>query len=477
MYRCSGAHHTQSLDTTILIADDDHDQLTSLQTLLNAHGFKVITASDGQIALDTARAKDLDLIVLDINMPRLSGLEVLRRFKADSQLRYIPVLFVTARAELDDLTKGLDEGADDYITKPYRPDEVISRIKAVLRLKRLYQELKFSHNFNRQLIGDLSAKYSLKELVTNSPKMVPVIEAVQRIIKVDSPVLILGQSGTGKELIAKAIHYNSLRADKPFIIRNCAAFNETLLESELFGYIKGAFTGAIEDRKGIFAAADTGALFLDEVAEMSPSLQAKLLRVIQDGTYSPVGSLKEEHTNVRIIAATNRDLPKLIETEKFREDLYYRLNVVTIELPPLKERREDIPVLAKHFLDNLCNEKGFAKKSLTAEALDMLVNYSWRGNVRELKNEIERLLIFYPDELFITAEMLAPRISERSTRETPQLNGTLDEAVQTLEKDMILRELNRTNWNKSESAKRLNISRSSLISKINAYGLKAKYEQ
>jgi transcriptional regulator with PAS, ATPase and Fis domain len=286
--------------------------------------------------------------------------------------------------------------------------------------------------------------------------------------------MISGENGTGKELIARAIHYNSPRKDKVFLTINCAAFNENLLDSELFGHVKGAFTGAVKDKKGVFEAADKGTIFLDEIGDMTGTMQVKLLRVLQEGTILPVGATEARKVDVRVITATNKDLKSMVETGEFREDLYYRINVINVHVPSLRDRKEDIPVLVDHFLTKGCEEKGIPTKRLAKRAMEKVFDYSWPGNVRELQNEMERLLVLTGDESNIAVELLSPRIREFGEHTKVQgvrVAGKLKDALEELEKTMIKEGLKRTNWNKSRLAKELGISRAGLIMKVEKYGL------
>jgi transcriptional regulator with PAS, ATPase and Fis domain len=309
-------------------------------------------------------------------------------------------------------------------------------------------------------------------MIGKSKPMQELYSLLDKIKGADSTVLIQGENGTGKELIAKAIHFNSSRKDKSFVIQNCSAFNDNLLESELFGHVKGSFTGAVKDKKGLFEIADKGTFFLDEIGDTSPTMQVKLLRVLQEGTFTPVGSVEPKRVNVRILAATNRNLREMVEQGTFREDLYYRLNVININVPALRERKEDIPFLAEFFLSRVDTPHG--KKILTKRALEKLYDYPWPGNVRELQNEIERLIVISGAETKITAEMLSPKILEFGDRNKVQgarLHGKLKDALEEVERELIKEGLRRTGWNKSKLAKELGISRAGLIMKVEKYGL------
>ncbi len=326
----------------------------------------------------------------------------------------------------------------------------------------------------RELSKELGSRYKYDNMIGKSKPMQSLYSLLDKIKTADSTVLIQGENGTGKELIAKAIHYNSHRKDKTFVIQNCSAFNDNLLESELFGHIKGSFTGAIKDKKGLFEMAHQGTFFLDEIGDTSQTMQVKLLRVLQEGTFTPVGSTEMRKVDVRIVAATNRNLKEMVENGTFREDLYYRLNVINLRVPPLRERKEDIPILAEFFLGKSSDASNVPKKSLTKRALEKLYDYPWPGNVRELQNEMERLVVLAGDETKVLPEMLSPKIleaGEKSKVQGARLQGKLKDALEELERDMIREGLRRTGWNKSKLAKELGISRAGLIMKVEKYGL------
>jgi len=326
----------------------------------------------------------------------------------------------------------------------------------------------------RELNKELGSRYKYDNMIGKSKPMQALYALLDKIKAADSTVLIQGENGTGKELIAKAIHYNSSRKEKPFVIQNCSAFNDNLLESELFGHIKGSFTGAIKDKKGLFEMADKGTFFLDEIGDTSPTMQVKLLRVLQEGTFTPVGSTEMRKVDVRIVAATNRNLREMVEQGTFREDLYYRLNVINLRVPPLRERKEDIPLLAEFFLQKACEVQNKPKLSMTKRALEKLYDYPWPGNVRELQNEMERLVVLAGEDAKILPEVLSPKIIEAGERNKVQgarLHGKLKDALEDLERDMIKEGLRRTGWNKSKLAKELGISRAGLIMKVEKYGL------
>ena len=337
----------------------------------------------------------------------------------------------------------------------------------------LHVEITSREDRIRELNKELGSRYKYDNMIGKAKPMQNLYALLDKIRVADTTVLIHGENGTGKELIARAIHYNSHRKDKPFVIQNCSAFNDNLLESELFGHMKGSFTGATRDKKGLFEIADKGTFFLDEIGDTSPTMQVKLLRVLQEGTFIPVGSIESKRVNVRIVAATNKNLKEMVENGSFREDLYYRLNVINLRVPPLRERREDIPLLTDFFLDKMSKE-GKERFTLTKRALEKLFDYAWPGNVRELQNEIERLVVLAGDETKLSAEMLSGKILESADKGKVQgarVTGRLKDALEELERGMIKEGLQRTGWNKSKLAKELGISRAGLIMKVEKYGL------
>lgn len=338
----------------------------------------------------------------------------------------------------------------------------------------LHLEISSRENRIKELNKELGNRFRYDNMIGKSKPMQSLYGLLDKIKNADTTVLIQGENGTGKELIARSIHYNSHRKDKPFVIQNCSAFNDNLLESELFGHIKGSFTGAVKDKKGLFEMADKGTFFLDEIGDTSPTMQVKLLRVLQEGTFMPVGSTETRKVDVRIIAATNRNLKEMVEQGTFREDLYYRLNVINIRVPPLRERKEDIPYLVEYFLHKVSEHNPGAKKVLNKRALEKLFDYAWPGNVRELQNEIERLCVLSGDDNKLMAEHLSPKIleaGEKSKVQGSRLQGKLKDALEELEREMIREGLRRTGWNKSKLAKELGISRAGLIMKVEKYGL------
>ncbi len=455
----------------VLAVDDNPEALFALKELLTQKGFSVVTASTGEDALKLLESDLPDIILLDVSMPGISGLEVTRIIKSDPEKRLIPLVLLTANSDLDDLTQGLDAGADNYIVKPYRPDELIARIHAMVRTRGVYAELRATLSDNSRLREMVKERSQFSQIVGNAASMKEIFTLIEKVKDSHVAVLITGESGTGKELVARAIHFNSPRKNKPFIAQNCSAFNENLLESELFGHVKGAFTGAVKDKQGLFEAADGGTFFLDELGEMSLALQVKLLRVLQDGTFTPVGATGSKKVQVRIIAATNRNLKEMISRGTFREDLYYRLNVINIQLPPLRERRDDISHLADHFLKTGCYRAGRDSKALSADALRLLSNYEWPGNIRELENEVERIILMSGDESVVSPAHLSSHIRGAAASPQKRMEGKLKDALESLERDMITQALERTGGNKSKAAEELGVSRTNLIKKAQSFGL------
>ncbi len=461
---------------TILAVDDDEDGLFALERLLQQRGFDVITATSGAEALTLARAKVPDLILLDLMMPGMSGHEVTATLKQDAVLRYTPIILLTARGDPEDAIQSLDQGADDFVRRPFNQDELIARVNAMMRMRNVYRELKRAREDSAQLRRELGAEFTFQNIVGNAPPMREVFSLIEKVADADVPVLITGESGTGKELVAHAIHNLSARRERAFVVQNCSAFNENLLESELFGHVRGAFTGAIRDKDGLFAAADGGTFFLDELGEMSAALQVKLLRVLQDGTFMPVGGTKARQVDVRVVAATHRDLSKMVQEGKFREDLFYRLHVIRIHLPPLRERKSDIPQLVQAFLakPRTGRAAGGAKKQVAPGVIARFADYHWPGNIRELQNEIERLVLLSGSEEVIAEALVSPHIgsSVPATETSAKSSGRqLREAVEALERELIVGALARSKGNKSEAARELGVSRSNLIAKVQAYGL------
>lgn len=454
----------------ILAIDDNADALYALERTLAHAGFSVLALPSGVGAIEKASDYRPDLILLDVMMPEKDGYQVLRDFKSDAQLRYVPVFLVTAKDSLHDLVTGLDSGADGYITKPFRPQELLARVEAALRMRGLYLELASKDAENKELRSQLEGETSF---IGASQSIEEIRQTVKKVSRSDVSVLVLGASGTGKELIARAIHFSSERRNAKLIAKNCAAFSSQLIESELFGHRKGAFTGAAADKIGLIEAANNGTLFLDEIGEMPLDLQAKLLRVLEEGAVMPVGDNQERKVNTRIVAATNRDLKEMVHNGKFREDLYYRLNMVSIRLPELKERSGDIADIANYFAGIFAPKYGSSFTTLPAEITDALQQYDWPGNIRELRNEVERLYLFAEPGEALTSDMLSEHVLASNSGElgSESDDGSLRQAIEDIEVKFIRESLTRLGGNKSQVAKELGISRGNLLAKIKQYNL------
>lgn len=446
----------------ILLVDDEVEVLGLWEAVLKGKGFEVETATDGVQALERMQKAQFDILVTDLKMPRMDGMELLEHVKRDYP--EVEVVMVTAHGTIATAVEAMKLGAFDYVTKPLMVDELFITLDRVLQVRGLQAQA-------RDLRLRLERGFQLRNIIGRNRKMLEIYELIEVVSDTDSTVLIQGESGTGKELIANAIHYSSPRRDRPFIKVNCGILSEHLLESELFGHVKGAFTGAIRDRKGRFELAHTGTLFLDEIGDISPNLQLKLLRVLQEGEFERVGEARTRRVDVRIIAATNRDLEEAMKTGAFRKDLYYRLNVIAITVPPLRERLDDLPLLAQHFLKRYSRKMNKRIEGISPEALRLLENYDWPGNVRELENVVERAVVFCKGG-FITERELPPSLVQGVARDKVTLESkSLREAVAQFERQLILDSLNRTNWNRSEAARRLGLHRNTLSSKIKKYGI------
>ena len=447
----------------ILVVDDDASQRRLLEFWLKEEGYEVATAADGKAGFEIFERSSPALVISDIRMPGLSGLDLLGRIKASSP--DTPVILITAFGTVADAVDAMKFGAADYVLKPVSPDELKMNVQRALEHQQLVDE-------NRYLRDFADTAFRFENIVGASKKMRDVFDIALQVARRDSTVLLTGESGTGKELLAKAIHQNSLRASKPFITINCGAIPENLIESELFGHRKGSFTGALTDHSGKFEAANQGTVFLDEIGELPLSLQVRLLRVIQEREIDKIGFPKPIPINVRIIAATNRDLSARIEDGQFREDLFYRLSVVTIELPPLRERRDDIPLLLQHFLRKQCERYKLAIPSLTDDAVDLLTRYAWPGNVRELENVIERLVVLGQSNM-IHSEQLPPQVRQAKSRVSTINLKLPDEGIdlEEIEKEILVQALEKHDWNQTRAARYLNISRKTLIYRMEKFGL------
>lgn len=449
----------------ILAVDDNVDALFVLEQALLHHGFDVVTANSGAAAIEAVGRDRPDIVLLDINMPGMDGYEVTQRLRADPATAATSIVLLTAMNTIEGVARGLDLGAVDYMTKPFKTEELVLRLNVVGRRRLVEREV---HDLRSQV----RAQKNFGNIIGKSRPMQEVFSLLEKVKDASVPVLILGESGTGKELVARAIHYNSPRKERAFVVQNCSAFNDNLLESELFGHVKGAFTGAVRDKEGLFSVADNGTFFLDELGEMSPALQVKLLRVLQQGTFMPVGGTKERKVDVRIITATNRSLADMVADGAFREDLFYRLNLLTIKLPPLRDRREDVPLLAEHFLARVSGSSK-AVPTIAPETMRYLSDYPWPGNIRELENEIERCVLMAGESPMISPDHLSTHVRDggRVGRKVLAPSGSLKEATEALERSMISAALERTGGNKSEAARELGIARSNLIAKAQLYGI------
>lgn len=447
----------------ILIVDDDPEILEIMAEILRKGGYAVDTASDGAEAIKYIDADFYDLVVTDLNLPEIDGMMVLKHVV--EQAPDTMCIILTGYGTIKSAVEAIKTGAFDYVTKPIKSGEIMMVVEKALRYKQLERE-------NILLKRQLRKKYRFENFVGDSGPIQKVFELIEKVADTDSTILITGESGTGKELIARAIHYNSYRRDNSMVVINCGAIPEELLESELFGHEKGAFTGAHKSRIGRFELANEGTIFLDEIGDMSPNLQVKLLRVLQEQKFERVGSTRTVKVDVRIIAATNKDLISAVNNSKFREDLYYRLNVIPIKVPPLRHRKSDIPLLVDFFLKKFNKEKRKYVNEFTPEAMDSLFQYDWRGNVRELENLVERVVILTNGDE-IELEDIPDSIRGRArTLEAPEApipaNGGIpfDHAVEEYEKKLILQALSETNWVTTKAAKLLNMNRTTLIEKM-----------
>ncbi|RIL06045.1 MAG: DNA-binding response regulator [Proteobacteria bacterium] len=458
--------------SNVLVVDDEELYRRALERILVRCGHAVTTARDASEAMTAVSAEPLDLVLCDVRMPGISGLELVRQIREiDPDL---PCIVMTGYDSVEHSVEALRSGAFWYLHKPFEGSlDVVRRlVEQAIEHRRLRTE-------NRLLQSQLRSRYRFDNIVGQSAALRGVLELVDKVADSDSTVLVTGESGTGKELIARAIHYNSRRADRLLVSLNCGAIPEELLESELFGHVKGAFTNAVAQREGRFAAADGGTIFLDEIGDMSPNLQVKLLRVLQDRSFEPVGSSKTQRVDVRVIAATNQNLEDAIRRGVFREDLYYRLNVIPIEVPPLRRRKDDIPLLVQHFLDRLTAEKGRAIEGITEAALARLADHDWPGNVRELENLMERLVVLRREGMIDLGD-LPPAFRRRDASSDAASVPTMgadgidfNAVVDRLETQLIVQALEQTGGNKNRAAQLLGLNRTTLIEKIKKKGLDA----
>ncbi len=457
----------------ILVVDDEKGMRDFLSIMLKKEGYEVITADGGAEAIDLVKDNSLDLldlVITDIKMPRLDGLTVLSATRERDP--HIPVIMITAFASTETAVEAMKKGAYDYITKPFKVDEIKLIVKKALEKKRLEEE-------NIYLKGELKEKYQFSNIIGKSEKMMKIYDLIRKVADSKSAILISGESGTGKELVARAIHYNSNRRDMPFVSVNCGAMPENLLESELFGHEKGAFTDAYRDKKGLLEIANGGTFFLDEIGESPLSIQVKLLRVLQEMEFKKVGGTKDIKVDVRIIAAANKNLQEAVAKGRFREDLFYRLHVIPIDLPPLRERREDIPLLVDYFIGKFNKSGNKNIRGISHNALRIFENYNWQGNVRELENVIERAIVLETSDI-IRLENLSDEIINKATRKKDLTTGflseeevvDLEEILEKVEKDLLLIALKKSGGAMNKAAKLLNLSFRSMRYRLQKHDIK-----
>jgi DNA-binding NtrC family response regulator len=446
-----------STQSTILIVEDEDLMRGILVEMMTDAGFRAIDASSGEQALELFAAESPTITISDIALNKMDGIELLDRIKQlDSEAL---VIMITAYSSVETAIAALRKGAYDYITKPFINEDILQTVRNAIRQSELFRE-------NRYLRRELKQRYNFENIIGRSEALMDLFKLIEKIADTNSSVLIQGESGTGKELIAKAIHYNSSRADSPFIAINCSTLPESLLESELFGYVRGAFTGAQTNKVGLFKAADSGTIFLDEISEMPPPLQVKLLRALQEREFIPLGAIKPVTFDARLIAATNRNLDDEIAAGRFRPDLYYRLSVINLTIPPLRERREDIPPLVRYFVEKYSRALNIPPKTVGEEAMQALINYEWRGNVRELQNTIERAVTLSEDRIELSHLPQKVRETTLGIRDPTGQTLTLDE----LERRYIVDTLERVNDDKARAAELLGIDLSTLYRKLKRYG-------
>jgi len=462
------------MSARILIVDDEQIVIRSCMRILEDPKYQLDSATNGPDALRKIEESPFDIVVLDVMMPGMDGMEVLQRVKETHP--EVDVIMVTGLSQIQTAVKAMKLGAFDYLPKPFDPDELVHVVERALERRRLLQQ-------NRSLQSEVSSKYRFENIIGSSPAMQNVYRLIAKCAPTNTTVLVTGESGTGKEMIARAIHYNSLRKSQPFVTVDCNTLSENLLESELFGHVKGAFTGAVANKRGMFEIANEGTLFLDEFGNIPLSTQAKLLRVIQEREFRAVGSTVTQTTNVRLIAATNKDLKAMVAEGTFREDLYYRINVFPIHAPALRERRDDIPALAFHFLKNVCDELGKPVPEISAGAMSVLMNYDWPGNVRELENVIQRAVILSSGETIRQGHVASiveggprpdfdvPRTSEDLKRVKKIMR---EKSVEEIEKAFVLETLKRNDMNVTRSAEETGMQRTNFQALMKKYNIRVR---
>lgn len=448
----------------ILVVDDESEALDLMEELFVKNGYETITAEDGEQALESVYEHSPDIIVSDIIMPKMDGMELLERVRKD--FPDIAMIMVTAHGTIETAVEAMKMGAKDYILKPFRLDEVLTKVHNLARMRSLERE-------NHELRREVRKKYNFDKIIGKTAVMTEMFDRINAVAQTSSTVLIRGDNGTGKELIAHAIHYNSDRSKGPFVKVNCGVLSDSLLESELFGHVKGAYTGAIKDKMGRFELANGGTLFLDEIGDITPNMQIKLLRVLQEKEFERVGGNDTIKVDVRIIAATNRNLEEAILLKEFRQDLYYRLNVIPVLVPPLKDRKDDIPLLISHFINKFNAEFGKKIVGVDDAAMSALMNYEWPGNIRELENVLERATVLSRSEMLTMKDF--PETIGMNNDKFPAVDinedDTLVELVEEFEKALILKALSDFGHNKLRTAEKLGIHRSTFMSKLKKYGI------
>ena len=463
------------MNARILIVDDEEIVIKSCLRILDGSNYQVEAVQDSREALRKIEENQYDIIILDIMMPNMDGLEVLRRVKETHP--DVDVIMVTGLSQIDTAVQAMKLGAFDYISKPFEPDEIKLVVQRALERRQLMRE-------NLNLKTEVSSKYRFENIIGSSPQMQSVYRLIAQCAPTSSTVLITGESGTGKELIARAIHYNSLRKDKPFVAVDCNALSENLLESELFGHVKGAFTSAVVNKKGMFEVAGSGTLFLDEIGNISMSIQAKLLRVLQEREFRAVGDTRTLVANFRLVCATNKDLKAMVAAGTFRDDLYYRINVFPVHAPALKDRKDDIPALAYHFLNVFNAELGKKVTDISEGAMSALVNHSWPGNVRELENVMHRAAILTSDNVIRQAHLVSIIDPSRAQADlgVPRTGDELkrvkkaarEKSVEEIEKQFVLEALKRNDWNVTKSAEETGLQRPNFQALMKKYAIRVR---
>jgi two-component system nitrogen regulation response regulator NtrX len=446
----------------ILIIDDEPKIGQMISDILRDEGYEPILALDAERGLESTRKNDLGLVLLDLKLPDKDGLDVLKEIAALKP--NLPVVIISAHGNIKTAVQTTKMGAFDFLEKPLDMDRLLITVRNALQQEKLKAEI-------TRLRSETLKQY---QMIGTSPAMQKVYDLIDKAAGVKSSVLVTGANGTGKELAAKAVHYNSPRQEKPFIKINCAAVPETLLESELFGYEKGAFTGAAGTKKGKLEQAEGGTVFLDEIGDMSLALQAKLLRFLQDGEIQPLGGAQTKTVDARVIAASNQNLDLAVKERRFREDLFYRLNVIQIRMPPLKDRREDIPLLVRHFMEEFCRENGVTEKTLSDAAMYQLINLDWPGNVRQVRNIVERLVVLFPRQTIEPVDLEAVLAMDKEEIVEEPGTGPLEEARHKFEKDYILKTLTQTQWSVPKAAEVLGMDRTNLYRKMKQLGIVIK---